>query len=135
MAARHVTAIGGLQLVIEPADGVQPLVADIDAAQRSIDGEVYLASSRPVLAALEAAAARHIVVRIALDPHPYGTPRSSVQATYSALSSHGVQVHWTSPAFTYTHFRGGRQAREVELVFRKQRMSPDSTGNVCQRHT
>ena len=99
-------AAGSLQLVVDPDDGVAPLVTYINAAAHTLDGEVYLATSKPVLSALESAASRHVTVRINLDPHPYGTPRATVQATYTALSSHGVQVRWTSPGFTYLQVPG-----------------------------
>ena len=99
-------AAGRLQLVVEPDDGVAPLVAFVNSAQHSIDGEVYLASSKPVLSALEAAASRHVTVRINLEPHPYGTGSAAVTIVYQSLAAHGVQVRWTSRSFTYTHFFG-----------------------------
>ena len=99
----HAAAAGQLQLVIEPRDSVSPLVSFINAAQHTLDGEVYLATSQPVLRALEAAAARHVTVRINLDPHPFGTSPTVVKRAYNQLASHGVQVRWTSSAFVYTH--------------------------------
>ena len=99
----HAAAAGQLQLVIEPRDSVSPLVSFINAAQHTLDGEVYLATSQSVLSALEAAAARHVTVRINLDPHPFGTSPTVVKRAYNQLASHGVQVRWTSSAFVYTH--------------------------------
>ncbi len=101
----HAAAAGQLQLVIEPRDGVAPLVSFIASAQ-ALDGEVYLASSKPVLSALEAAAARHVTVRINLDPHPFGTSPTVVKRPYNQLAAHGVQVHWTSSVFEFSHFFG-----------------------------
>ena len=106
LPAHHAAAAGQLQLIIEPAGGVAPLVSFINSAQHSIDGEVYLASSKPVLSALEAAAARHVVVRINLEPHPYGTGSAIVKGAYQSLGAHGVQVRWTSSVFTFSHFFG-----------------------------
>jgi cardiolipin synthase len=88
---------------VEPAAGVAPLVAFIAHAQHSLDGEVYLVSSKPVLAALEAAAARHVTVRLNLEQHPYGTGTAAPALVYRTLAAHSVQVRWTSPTFTYTH--------------------------------
>jgi cardiolipin synthase A/B len=103
LPTQHAAAGYGLALYIEPNAGVAPIVSFINAAKHSIDGEVYLASSKPVLSALEAAAARHVTVRINLEEHPYGTGSAAPQLVYRTLASHGVQVRWTSRAFTFTH--------------------------------
>ena len=89
--------------MVEPRDGVAPLVAFIRAATRTLDGEVYLASSREVLRALEDAAGRHVAVRIDLERHPYGTGSAAPALVYRGLAAHGVQVRWTGRAFAYTH--------------------------------
>lgn len=91
------------RVFVEPAAGAAPLVAFIDAARHTLDGEVYLASSKPVLSALEAAADRHVQVRINLEQHPYGTGSAVPALAYTSLAAHGVQVRWTSDVFTYTH--------------------------------
>ena len=104
--ANPARAASQLQLVIEPDQGVAPLVSFIGAAQHTVDGEVYLASSKPVLSALEAAAARHVTVRINLEQHPYGTGTAAVMTVYRSLAAAGVQVRWTSRSFTYTQFFG-----------------------------
>jgi cardiolipin synthase A/B len=101
--AQHAAAGYDLTLYIEPNAGVAPIVSFINTAQHTIDGEVYLASSKPILSALEAAAARHVRVRINLEEHPYGTGSAAPQLVYRTLASHGVQVRWTSRAFTFTH--------------------------------
>ena len=111
----HAAAAGQLQLVIEPRDSVSPLVSFINAAQHTLDGEVYLATSQPVLSALEAAAARHVTVRINLDPHPFGTSPTVVKRAYNQLASHGVQVRWTSSAFVYTHAKYARIRYDTRL--------------------
>ena len=80
-----------------------PLVQFIQAAHHSLDGEVYELTSKPVEAALEAAAHRGVVVRIALEPHPKGASRTIPQNAYKTLAAQGVHVEWTSSAFTFTH--------------------------------
>src|SRR5919201_4962625 len=69
----RVGAAPALRVFVEPDAGVGPVVAFIDAARSRLDGEVYLASSKPVLAALERAASRGVHVRVLLEQHPYGT--------------------------------------------------------------
>jgi cardiolipin synthase len=102
-SARATAAAGQLQLVVEPNDGVAPLVSLINSARHTIDGEVYLASSKPVLGALEVAAARHVTVRINLEQHPYGTGSAAPQLVYRTLAAHGVQMRWTSSSYRFTH--------------------------------
>src|SRR5437764_1224934 len=92
-----------LRVFVEPDAGVGPVVAFIDAARSSLDGEVYLASSKPVLAALERAASRGVHVRILLEQHPNGTGSAVPALAYRSLQAHGVSVGWANPAFRYTH--------------------------------
>jgi phosphatidylserine/phosphatidylglycerophosphate/cardiolipin synthase-like enzyme len=84
---------------------VAPLVAFIRAASHSLDGEAYELTSKPVAAALVAAAHRGVSVRIALAPHPEGASRSLLIQAYRTLAAGGVHVEWTSSMFTYTHAR------------------------------
>ena len=102
-AARPARAAADLRLFVEPRDGAAPIVSFIQAATRTLDGEVYLASSKDVLRALEDAAGRHVAVRINLEQHPYGAGSAAPALVYRSLAAHGVQVRWTSRAFTYTH--------------------------------
>ena len=60
-------------------------------------------TSKPVEAALEAAAHRGVVVRIELEPHPEGASRTIPQNAYKTLAAKGVHVEWTGSAFTFTH--------------------------------
>jgi hypothetical protein len=98
-----VGAAPALRVFVEPDAGVGPVVAFIDAARSRLDGEVYLASSKPVLAALERAAARGVRVRVLLEQHPYGTGSAVPALVYRSLQAHGVSVGWANPAFRYTH--------------------------------
>src|SRR5438105_1308243 len=92
-----------VRVFVEPDSGVDPVVAFIDAARSRLDGEVYLASSKPVLAALERAAAHGVHVRVLLEQHPYGTGSAVPALVYRSLQAHGVSVGWANPAFRYTH--------------------------------
>src|ERR671936_570893 len=98
-----VGAAPALRVFVEPDAGVGPVVAFIDAARAHLDGEVYLASSKPVLAALERAASRGVRVRILLEQHPYGTGSAVPSLVYRSLQAHGVSVSWANPVFRYTH--------------------------------
>ncbi len=96
-------AASPLQVFVEPGAGPDPLVQFIHGARAELDGEVYLASSKPVLAALEAAAGRGVHVHILLEHHPYGTGSAVPVLVFHSLAAHGVQVAWSNPAFRYTH--------------------------------
>src|SRR5262249_52060203 len=60
------------QLVMQPDQGVGPLVRYIEGARTSLDGEIYLLTSPDVLSALETAPARGIRVRLLLEHYPFG---------------------------------------------------------------
>src|SRR5665213_3269566 len=91
-AARTYAATPTLQLVVDPDDGVAPLVAFITAAHHTLDGEIYELTSKPVEAALEDAASRGVTVRINIEEHPEGASKSIPQDAYSSLAAHHVQV-------------------------------------------
>jgi hypothetical protein len=59
------------------------------------------AGTAPLLAFI--AHARHTLVRITLEQHPYGTGTAAPALVFRTLAAHGVQVRWSSPTFTYTH--------------------------------
>ena len=104
--AGPIQAAGGeppRQLVIEPDQGPAPLLSFLGAAKHTLDGEIYLVTDQAVEAALTAAAARGVAVRINLEPHPFGTPRAVVARAYAALAAGGVQVRYTSSHWAFTH--------------------------------
>ena len=103
LPSRHVLSAAPLRVFVEPDTGVGPVVTFIDAARSRLDGEVYLASSKPVLAALERATSRGVRVRVLLEQHPYGTGSAVPALVYRSLQAHGVSVGWVNPAFRYTH--------------------------------
>src|SRR5919199_1415749 len=103
LPSRHGLSAAPLRVFVEPDAGAGPVVAFIDAARSRLDGEVYLASSKPVLAALERAASRGVHVRVLLEQHPYGTGSAVPSLVYQSLQAHGVSVGWANPAFRYTH--------------------------------
>jgi len=91
------------QIVTEPDDGAAPLVAFIDGARSSLDGEIYLLSDPLVLAAFAQSEARGVRVQLILEQHPFGGDVSSPSAAYAYLTAHGVGVRWGGAAFRFTH--------------------------------
>jgi phosphatidylserine/phosphatidylglycerophosphate/cardiolipin synthase-like enzyme len=97
-----VQAIVPANTMVEPDDGVRPLLAYLNRAQKSVFMEAYILSDRSILHSLERAAAQRVSVFVLLEHRPFGL------GTYpdhiaSELQAAGVHVRWSSPRFTYTH--------------------------------
>jgi phosphatidylserine/phosphatidylglycerophosphate/cardiolipin synthase-like enzyme len=92
----------GTKLVIEPRDGVKPIVRAIDSARNTVFFEAYILTQRSIVRALQRAAAQGVAVYVLLDPHPFGMGTQPSQMA-STLRAAGVSVRWTSSHFYYTH--------------------------------
>lgn len=91
-----------LVLYEEPKDGREFLTSALGEAQKEIDVEMYLLSDKQVIAALQDARNRGVVVNVLLEQHPFGGG-SLNQKTYQELASKGISVKWTNPSFSLTH--------------------------------
>jgi phosphatidylserine/phosphatidylglycerophosphate/cardiolipin synthase-like enzyme len=89
-------------LLIEPSDGVRPLIGVIDRTQRSLYVECYILTDRQIIRALERAAAQDVAVRVLLEPHPLGMG-TQPRRVADELAAAGVSVRWTRRAFALTH--------------------------------
>ncbi len=101
-SASVVNTEGG-RFIVEPDDGVAPLVSFIRAARHALEGDIYLFSSAAVADALGDAVRRGVQVRLVLDPRPLGGPSGAAQTAYRVLTAEGVAVRWASPAYRFTH--------------------------------
>jgi cardiolipin synthase A/B len=86
-----------VSVVIAPDDGDGALLGLIDAAVHSVDVTIYQLSNDRVIAALAAAAARSVRVRIIVDAD------EAIPAVVDRLRAAGVTVHPSSPEFVHTH--------------------------------
>ncbi len=111
-----------------PGAEIRPLaMALIDAAQRTLDLELFVLTDTGVVHALEAAALRGVAIRVLLDPS-----QPSSDPSYAALRGDGIQVMWyrshgellhakaivadaTSVLFGSANWSGGGFARNHEL--------------------
>ena len=118
IAAPSVPANAEASIFVEPEDGVQPVVAELNGAAKSIDLTMYELTDRPVLSALEAAKRRGVQVRALLEPHPFGAAKIN-EASFDRLQRAGVAVRWTGPRFKLTHEKAavidGREALILTL--------------------
>jgi len=99
-----VLAIGNVQLLVQPDDGVKPLIRLIDGAESSIRLKIYLwtPSRMDVVEALGRAVDRGVNVRVLMEREPAGgRPRMEV---ISALRDHGVELRLSKPfRFVFVH--------------------------------
>lgn len=86
-------------LYIEPSAGVAPIVQVIDRAGHTVDLNVYYLSSRPILAALRAAHARGVVVRVILDGRPWHISPQQIHQEAVAVVETGATLHWAPGRF------------------------------------
>lgn len=91
-----------LSLIVEPDDGLAPITNVIASASSSIDLVIYELEDPDVEAALAAAQARGVAVRVMLDNlNSFG--RHPNQPAYDYLQAHHVPVEWSPAYFTLTH--------------------------------
>lgn len=93
-------APGALSLLTEPDQGISPIYALIGSARESVDLAMYELADPQAAAALEAASARGVFVRVLLDKN---REQSRNQAAYDELKSHGVAVTWADSRYAATH--------------------------------
>jgi cardiolipin synthase len=109
------TTAGVRGLFVEPDDGRQPVIAEIDAARKSVDVMIYLMTDDAIVDALVNAERRGVEVRVILEQHPYGgfgNPEEVAQG----LSGAGAEVKWSGSAFTFTHAKTIVVDRKVALI-------------------
>jgi phosphatidylserine/phosphatidylglycerophosphate/cardiolipin synthase-like enzyme len=90
------------RLIVLPDDTPKPLLDALAAARMSINIRMFLFTDPDMLAAVQAARARGVKVRVMLNPQRRdGT--SDNEETRQALLAAGVEVRDSSPAFAVTH--------------------------------
>ena len=90
------------RLIVLPDDTAGPLLAAIVGAQQAINIRMFLFTDPDMLAAVQAARARGVQVRVMLNPQRRDGS-SDNEATRRALLDAGVEVRDSSPAFAVTH--------------------------------
>lgn len=100
------TGVNGLNVIVEPDDGLNPLVNAISDAKKSVWLEMYLLTNKSIISALEEDAGKKLDVRVMLEPHPAGGGSTAQKETLAKLKAAGVQAQFTDPAFKLTHEKG-----------------------------
>ena len=90
------------RLMVMPEDGAASVAGLIEGAATSVLIKMFTFDSPALLAAVQAARARGLAVRVMLNPRRSSGTRAN-DATMEALRASGVEVRWTSPHFAVTH--------------------------------
>jgi phosphatidylserine/phosphatidylglycerophosphate/cardiolipin synthase-like enzyme len=105
----------GVQLFVEPDDGVQPVVRFVNSARQSLDIAMYLLTDRPILSAIEAAQRRGVKVRVMLEEHPYGEGEGN-GTTFRRLQAAEIPVRWSPATFQLSHDKYAVADRKESLI-------------------
>jgi phosphatidylserine/phosphatidylglycerophosphate/cardiolipin synthase-like enzyme len=89
-------------LVVQPDDGVAPVLDLIAHAARSLRLKQFTLSEPQLVQAIIDAHRRGVAVRVMLNPHRSSGDRAN-DATFEQLQRAGLEVQWTSPDFVVTH--------------------------------
>ncbi|HZT95832.1 MAG TPA: phospholipase D-like domain-containing protein [Chloroflexota bacterium] len=89
-------------LLVEPNDGVTPLIKLIDHAQNRIFVSAYILSQKRIVRALDRAEAQGVDVLVLLDKTPFGITGQPEQM-YSQLHAAGIGVQWSPAWFQFAH--------------------------------
>ncbi len=92
-----------LSLIVEPDDGIAPVLGPIRGASRSIDLVIYELDDPGIEEALADAAARGVAVRVILSAGYDGASSTMNADAYDFLRAHGVAVRWSPGYFSLTH--------------------------------
>ncbi len=119
---------GVVGVFVEPDDGRAPILAELDAARRSIDLEIYLLSDEEILQALERAQARGVTVRVIMEEHTFGGAGGEEQV-FARLEEAGIAVRWSNPAFRLSHIKTFVIDAEVAIIMNQNLTKTSFSGN------
>jgi cardiolipin synthase len=92
----------GTRVLVQPNDGVLPLLELIGNAERSVWIKQFTFTHPTLLNAVVAAHNAGRDIRVMLNPTRSSGDRVN-DATYAALEAAGVKLQWSSPSFAVTH--------------------------------
>jgi phosphatidylserine/phosphatidylglycerophosphate/cardiolipin synthase-like enzyme len=90
------------RLIVLPDDTAKPLIDALAGAKASINIRMFLFTDPDMVAAVKAAQARGVKVRVMLNPQRRDGSAEN-EETRKALADSGVEVRDSSPAFALTH--------------------------------
>src|SRR5262245_47331880 len=93
---------GGPRLIVQPDDGVEPVLGLIAGARHSLRTVQFTLDDPRFMHAIVDAHRRRVAVRVLLNPQKSSGERGN-DASFEQLSRAGVAVEWTHPRFPVTH--------------------------------
>jgi phosphatidylserine/phosphatidylglycerophosphate/cardiolipin synthase-like enzyme len=94
---------GVLSLIVEPDDGMAPVLNVIIGAKTSVDLVMYELDDAQIESALIADKKRGVAVRVILSGGYNGASSTMNVAEYDLLTANGVSVRWSPSYFALTH--------------------------------
>ncbi len=99
ISAAHEPVTG---LMVQPDDGLEPFLREIDSAACGVDLSVYILSEPSIIDHLGQAARRGVRVRVMLEEHPFGGGGGQVE-TMATLEALGIEVRWSGTQLRFSH--------------------------------
>src|ERR1051325_11045100 len=112
------------RVLVQPDDGVLPLLELIGNAERSIWIKQFTFTHPALLDAIIAAHNAGRKVRVMLNPHRSSGDRAN-DTTFAALEAAGIGPQWASPRFAVTH--------EKSMMI-DDRLAIIATFNFCEKY-
>jgi phosphatidylserine/phosphatidylglycerophosphate/cardiolipin synthase-like enzyme len=105
LAANDTSNSSALSLIVEPDQGIVPILTAIKSAQKSVDVVMYELEDSKIEQALADDEARGVSVRVLLNGGYYGAPDNpnENETAYEFFSARGVPTRWTPARFALTH--------------------------------
>jgi cardiolipin synthase len=101
------------RLIVEPDDGVQPVVEFIQSAQKTLLVKQFTLTEQSIIDAIIDRNSVDVDVRVMLNPARSGGDRANDES-YEEFEKAGVKVQWSNPNFYVTHEKSivvdGREA-------------------------
>jgi cardiolipin synthase A/B len=114
----------GPQLIVEPDDGLEPVLQFIGSAQNSLLVKQFTFTDESLIQAVIDRRAAGVDVRVMLNPARSGGDRANDE-THERFSNAGIDVQWTNPRFYVTH--------EKSIVV-DERTALVATFNMCLKY-
>jgi cardiolipin synthase A/B len=92
----------GPQLIVEPDDGLEPVLQFIESAQNSLLVKQFTFTDESLIQAVIDRKKAGVDVRVMLNPARSGGDRANDE-THERFSGAGIDVQWSNPKFYVTH--------------------------------
>lgn len=112
------------QVIVQPDDGVQPVLDFIASAQTSLLIKQFTFVELALVAAVIDRHRAGVAVRVMLNPARSGGDRANDE-TFQQFSAAGLAVQWTNPTFYVTHEKSIVVDGQAALV---------ATFNLCEKY-